>query len=304
MLWVEESALTVPVRLAAVALPTAAELAHNVRTRRSKRELIEGNRYVIPNVEWEQSLDPSVDSAMISAIGQLEQLGVKFSKTTKMSLVNRRYETEMEQVVSESKYEQELMQKHPEMQMALGGGGAEGGGMPGGGGVLPGLPPESLGMEPMPEGGEMPPPLPGEGGGEMGAPPEAAEGDGTEGHGGSVWDSDGRYGAWTRSDVRALFNLMEGDVPEEPWENMETTQAGREALVELREGDLNSAWPHLQDWMYLVGYPTKDVNDLEDILKSEGQLRQAARADAAYDTADAHGMSKDSDADNWLSGVT
>lgn len=259
--------------------PTQAELEHKVRTKRSRRELRESNRYILPKLEWNRPLDPSIDSAMIQAYTALAGLGVKFSKTTMASLVNRDYEAELERTVTEAKKEQELLQQHPELQMALMGGGGEGGGggaIGGGGGISPGIPPEAMGMEAPP--GEGAPP-PGEGGGE---PPAAAAGD-NEAHGGTRWDEDGRYGSWSKDEAQELLALIrEGDAPEDdPWRRMMdswvTAAKGGDrsavaALRALKSGEGPEAWEAVEEWLLVEGYPVKDVRDMQAILKAEGLL--------------------------------
>lgn len=276
--------------------PTQAELEHKVRTRRSKRELREANRYIVPKIEWDRPLDPSVDTAMIQAVSSLSGLGVKFSKTTMASFVNRDYETELQQVFREAKLEQDALQKHPELQMALAppqeGGGAGGGG---GGGVAPGIPPEAMGMgEGAPPGGAPP-----EGGG---APPAAA-GDkdkATEGHGGqpqgqgAKWNAEGKFGDWTKDEAMDLVTLIKGgELPEEdPWQRMledwaKDAKGGDRnafaALKALKGGDPAEAWEAIEEWLLVGGYPPKAVRDLEAILKAEGVLAPKPASPALSD---------------------
>jgi hypothetical protein len=264
--------------------PTEAELSHKVRTKRSRRELVEGRRYIIPTIEWDRPLDPSIDSAMINAVQALHGLGVPFSPTTLASLVNRDFETELEQSVNDAKTQQEMMAKHPELQMMMQPG-AEGGP---GGGVSPGMPPGMMGMPPegaeVPEGGEVPPPPPME---EGGPPPEAAPNQQPdEGHGGTEpFDENGRYGAWEKPEVEDLADVLRGDWPEEePWTRMveewqEQARSGgpyeqeraRRSLLILKDGDPAEVWDEIQDWLFL-GYPTDQIRDLEDILRAKEVL--------------------------------
>jgi hypothetical protein len=266
--------------------PTQAELDHRVRTKRSQRELRESNRYIVPKIEWDRPLDPSIDSAMIQAITALSGLGVKFSKTTLASLVNRDYETELGQVVREAKLEQDLLAKHPELQMALAQG-AEAGGAGPGGGLSPGLPPDALGMEdpgaPPPDAGGAPPDA-------GGAPPTADAGD-NQPHGGTEGGDRRGYGAWHKDEVKDLIAILrDGDQPEEePWTRMydDWTEAAQEkdpyaraALRALAGGDPQEAWAAVEEWLLIGGYPPRDVRDLTEILRREKVLpggRQAGR---------------------------
>ena len=255
--------------------PTQAELDHKVRTKRSKRELRENHRYIYPKFEWDRPLDPSIDTAMINAVQSLSALGVTFSRTTLASFVNRDYETELQQRVNEVKQEQDLLAKHPELQVALQPP-AEGGGGGGGGGISPGIPPEAMGGEAPPEGGAPPP---------EGAPPAAAAGeqDPTAGHGGTKWDQDGKSGAWEKDQVQDLKALVvDGELPEEePWTEMiDSWKAGaqqhdaycRAALRAISSGDPALAWEAIEEWLLAGGYPPKDIRALEGILKTEGVL--------------------------------
>lgn len=262
--------------------PTEAELKHNVRVRRSFREVVEDRRYITPRIEWENSLDPSVDSAMIQAMQQLEGIGVKFSRTTKMALVNRDFQTELKQRVEESRFEQETLAANP--GLALDGGGAEeGGGGGGGGGMLPGMPPEALGLPPMEEGtppemgGEMPPPEP---------PPASKQSD-EGGETAALWDADGRYGSWTKEDATALRQLFRGEVPDDaPWQRMveswrakaATDPAARASLLALRLEDTAELWSGVQDWLLVEGYPPEALRQLAEIAASEGLIKVTAAA--------------------------
>jgi hypothetical protein len=240
---------------------------------------------------------------MINAVQGLSGLGVKFSPTTLASLVNRDFETELEQSVNDAKTQQEMLAKHPELQMLMQPG-AEGGP---GGGVSPGMPPGAMGMPPegaeVPEGGEVPPPPPLE---EGGPPPEAApQRDADEGHGGTgLWDEDGRHGAWEKPEVEDLAAVLQGDWPEEePWSRMvaewqEQARSGgpyeqeraRRSLQILKDGDPAEVWDEVQDWLF-VGYPTDQIRDLEDILRAQEVLmpKDAApglvRASQLYENA-------------------
>lgn len=260
--------------------PTEAELKHNVRVRRSFREVVEDRRYITPRIEWENSLDPSVDSAMIQAMQQLEGIGVKFSRTTKMALVNRDFQTELRQRVEESRYEQETLAANPDLALD-GGGGAEGGGG-GGGGMLPGMPPEALGLPPMEEGappemgGEMPP-----------EPPPASKQSDEGGETAALWDADGRYGSWTKEDATALRQLFRGEVPDDaPWQRMveswkakaTTDPAARASLLALRLEDAAELWSGVQDWLLVEGYPPEALRQLAEIAASKGLIKVTAAA--------------------------
>lgn len=262
--------------------PTEAELAHNVRTKRSVHELHEGNRFIVPKFEWEQSLDPSIDTSMIAAMKQLKDLGVEFSKSTYASLVNRDFDTELQQRIDDALHERKVLAQHPELQTALGAQPGAGGGGGGGGdigGMLPALPPEAVGLDtPPPEGGEALPPegLPPEGG----EPPAAAAGDNAP-HGGTtlLWDEHGRFEGWTKDDAADLAEVMRGEHPSEaPWERMVETwreqaqQGQRSPLRTLAGGEPVEIWSEVKDYLLMEGYPPKQVRGLEAILRHERVL--------------------------------
>lgn len=262
--------------------PTEAELAHNVRTKRSVHELHEGNRFIVPKFEWEQSLDPSIDTSMIAAMKQLKDLGVEFSKSTYASLVNRDFDTELQQRIDDALHERKVLAQHPELQTALGAQPGAGGGGGGGGdigGMLPALPPEAVGLDtPPPEDGEALPPegLPPEGG----EPPAAAAGDNAP-HGGTtlLWDEHGRFEGWTKDDAADLAEVMRGEHPSEaPWERMVETwreqaqQGQRSPLRTLAGGEPVEIWSEVKDYLLMEGYPPKQVRGLEAILRHERVL--------------------------------
>ena len=277
--------------------PTQAELDHRVRTKRSKAELRESNRYIVPTIEWDRPLDPNVDMAMINAVQALSGLGVTFSRTTMASLVNRDYETELGQRVREVQMEQKLLASHPELQMALQPSGE--GGPGGAGGIAPGMPPDAMGMD---DGGDGPPPdmggPGGDAGGEPGGPPPTADAksDATEGHGGTQWDAEGKSGAWGKDEAHDLIRVLkDGELPEEePWTRMledwtEGARGGdgyaRAALRALKGSDPEEAWSAVEEWLLIGGYPPKDVRGLEAILKSEGLLgpKMVAKKQARFE---------------------
>lgn len=281
-------------------LPTPAEVAHHVRVRRSRREAAE--RLIVPTLEWEQPLDPSIDGSLVSAMQGLEQLGIRFSDATKTAVVNRDWEKEFRQSIVEAELKAklltELAQRNPMaaqlLSQALGGGGGPGGGGGGGlGGILPGLPPEAMGAPPggLPggpnpdmappldagaPGAEAPPPggVPGAAGaglhadvgGAPGAPGAGAGGGGASG----LWRDD-KYGTWSRPVVEELVELLHGEPGvqkslDEPWRDVL-------GLDPKRDGDL----PRIPDPIEAVtdallshGYSPADVASLRTLLKAYG----------------------------------
>lgn len=269
-------------RMNAFVKPTPAELSHRVRTRRSHQELIDDDRYIVPQIEWDRSLDPSIDSAMIQAVSSIEQLGVKFSKQTKMSLVNRDWEDELRQAAREARIEQEILAEYPELQMQLQPPDASGGG----GGIMPGLPPGPMpGDEGMPDegGGTLPPEMPAM---EDGQPPEMGAGlhaDEGELGGPGRWD-DRSPGQWGRAELDDLARLLEGSPPsDEPWTRMvedwiHDAAAGdkqaQQALGALKQRDADAILDFTEDYLIDEGYPAKSISDLKAFLSM--RMRQPA----------------------------
>jgi len=134
--------------------PTRAELSHNVRVRRSKRELLEDGRYIIPRIVWEENLEPQDRTEMIRVYTELvERLGIKISRGTILASVGLDFEEEEknwreEQKVIEGLDKEYGKQKSVPEQAPMGG--PSGIGAPMGG-------PSDLGIpEVSPVGGEFP----------------------------------------------------------------------------------------------------------------------------------------------------
>jgi SPP1 gp7 family putative phage head morphogenesis protein len=69
------------------------------------------SQYVVPTIEWENSLSPRVDVEMQKAIEALERLNIKISKTTKMATVaGLSYEKEQKKLKEEQDLEREIAQ--------------------------------------------------------------------------------------------------------------------------------------------------------------------------------------------------
>ena len=308
--------------------PTQAELAHRVRTRRSKMELRADKRYIIPRIEWDRGLDPSVDQSMVQAVTALSQLGIKFSKTTIMSLTNRSYEDELKQAAQDIELEQRMTANNPALAAWLAppvDPNAAGGGAGGAGPMMsPGISPEEMGLGG--EGGGAPPP------GAEGAPPggeappdgvgapaaaagEARKPDGpserptaedTYGVSSKIWDVNDRYGAWAKHEVADLVEAFRSqDVAELAASDSSWTELAqdREFIDALGSGDGTGAWHALEDWMLRGGYPTQDILQLEDILTSEGGLPDRV-AELRSETARLERQLGDTEDDsNFLVGV-
>jgi len=276
--------------------PTEAELSHKVRTRRSQRDLIADDRYIMPTIEWARQLDPSVESAQLQAVTSLSQLGITFSKQYLASLVGKDWEEELRQRAREAKIEQEIMAENPDLQMAMPQPGAEGG--PGGGmapGPMPGIPPEAMGFpgeDPGGMGGEMPG---GDmGGGEMPAGPMADAGS----EGGptgrytrlksKLWKN-GMHGDWSEADVADLIEILEGYPPtEDIWVRMIEGPDGSELRAALSADDEREALDLIESLLLDEGHPPKSISDLKAILTDEKRApevtKTSSRTQLLYDS--------------------
>ena len=248
--------------------PTQAELDHRVRVRRSSREVSEDNRYIMPTLEWDRSLDPSVDNEMISAMQNLQQLGVNFSKSTLYAQVGRDFEEESRQRVTDAEFEQEIFKDHPELMAPAGDPGMGGGGA-GGGGMLPGMPAGSFGdLED------------GEGAGAADLPPPDGASATADGEGKpeptrpNPFKETDRISIWSKSDVEDLISMMQGEEPEsDPWidayKNVDVQRA-------LRTEDPDEIWEAVEDFLADEQFPSNAVTKLVDILKAMNVLGKTA----------------------------
>lgn len=253
--------------------PTKAEVSHRVKVRRSYREVLDDNRYIVPKIRWQRTLDPAVNQEVIQAIQALENVGVNVSDTSKFAAAGMDFETELMQQVQDAKLRQSVIDKHPDIaqilmpQVAPGGGP---GGVPGGGGLAPPAPAEAFeGFEE----GAPPGGIPVE---ELETTPMAsveADSDSDE-HKYSkkltsnLWKSKERYGNWHADDIIPLKEIFKhGETDDELWADMVDNNF-RLALSDSPE----SAWDAVEDWLIDEGFPNKDILDLKFILEKEGIL--------------------------------
>jgi len=274
--------------------PTQAELAHRVRVRRSHKELIEDKRYIVPTIEWDRSLDPSVDSELISAMNSLAQLGVKFSKTTLMASVNRDFETETKQLVKDTETEQRILKAHPELLQPQGqpGGGASGGGPPP---IMPGVPPDTFeGFGGPPGGGDA------GAGGAPGAPDMvdvSPGGPAPAPQGAALTAAEGDE---SRSEVsllaKDLIRVVGGHEPEqELWDRALEVP---EVHAALDSGDGDIAWDAVQTWLLDQDYPAAVIVEIETLLRQRGFISNSG----SDDPMQADDLLGDSDGDGFLTG--
>lgn len=279
-----------------------AEVQHRFRIKRSQKELLEERRYIVPEIVWEKSLDPTVDAALVNAMQALEQMGVKFSKTSKMATVGFSFEEETRKLAQERDFERQFLPKVPQEKKEEEGGG---GGMGLGGGEPP--PPPPGGEE---GGGEGPPPAPGAGGG---AGPGGGEGP-PPGAGGEmpaaaaaktgnlakhadnkkpsikklqedngpvrgpadssilksrVW-VENQCGNWHADEVEALVDALDRlDTSSALWFPLTNEPSFRAAVV---SGDRYGAWDVITVYLRHQNYPEVDIEELRQILVAEQWL--------------------------------
>jgi len=96
-------------------MPTEAEVKHRVKTKRSRRELEEGNRYIIPKIVWSKSLDPQSKGDLVRLYGEIkEKFGVNVSRTEASATVGLNWKEEEEKWREENKVLRELEEKYGE----------------------------------------------------------------------------------------------------------------------------------------------------------------------------------------------
>lgn len=273
-----------------------AEVQHRFRIKRSQKELLEEKRYIVPEIVWEKSLDPTVDAALVNAMQALEQMGVKFSKTSKMATVGFSFEEETRKLAQERDFERQFLPKIPQEKKEEEGGGGGGG----------------MGL-----GGEPPPPPPGgeEGAGGEGAPPAGGAGAGPPGGapppGGpgempaaaaktaqkkddkkqlmklqedqgpvrgradssilksSIW-IENQYGNWHADEIESLMDALDRlDSSSALWFPLTNEPAFRSAVV---SGDRMGAFDVITTYLRSQGYPDVDIDELRQILVAEQYL--------------------------------
>lgn len=269
--------------------PKPAEVAHRFRVKRSARELEEQNAYIIPKIIWDKSLDPQVNSELINAIAQLEGIGVKFSKTTKMASVGYSYEEETKKIQREQEFEKQFLPKItlPSQSEDAGGGmGGGGGGMPppgSGGGEEEGQTPPGVGGEP-PPGVNGPPAAPKPPGASL-----AVQGDegpksvkdldkpkpaksSHENLKSEIWNDD-KFGNWKADEVSDLVELIEtGETDSAFWTQLAADEAFR---TSAQTRDPETMWEALDNYLIGQNYPERDIKELRHILEAEAWLQSS-----------------------------
>lgn len=240
-----------------------------VRVKRSARELVDENLYIIPTIEWQNKLDPMLDNDRISAMASLEQqLGIKISDAKKFSTIGLDAEEEQELIVKEVKRKKEIAGQDPLLQTMLGlvpeGGGGGGGGL----GISPGLPPMGGGGDAGGLGGDI-------GGGESGAPPPV---EAPMPEGASIDADEGAQHAsnnsWSKNELEAIVNTFSSfDAQElsdhEPWFLLAKKPYFQQAL---RTQDTAKIWEAVERFMLEEDYPDSYILGLEKELARRGLI--------------------------------
>lgn len=262
--------------------PKANEVSHRYRIKRSSRELEEQNRYIVPKIVWDKSLDPQISMELINAMQALEGMGVKFSKTSKMASVGYSFEEETKKIHREAEFEKAYL---PKVKQAPAGEGAPGGGM-GGGGMPPPMPPpggdeDGGGAPPVsaPAGdashppGVPPPPSPD--GASLGDK-KSADGDAPKG-GPSGEKEKKTYGNWHDEDIDDIVSIFKGEDPQGAFfsqlaESEAFSTASSQDNKELMRDILIN---FLED----KHYPQGDIDDAVDMLTDKGLISKPGAVD-------------------------
>jgi hypothetical protein len=308
------------------------ELNFRYRIKRSQKEIEQENRWIVPKCEWAKQLDHNVNNELVGAMASLEQMGIKFSKTTKYSSVGKKFEEEINKIKEEQQFEEELNQYiTPEEQMAGAPGAA--GGMPPkpGGGAPPPLPPPGGGApppggaQPGPTGAPGAPKAPGgspnapAGGGGTAPPAGGMTGDKDAAGGGtgpsgkkdpavrdtesSLWDSRGHYGNWSAGEIKSLVDLLRDGHTDSPlWGSIDEGKL-QDAIASADPFEVIDV---IEEHLEMEGYPSSDVRQLKKILDAEGILKEISVGDSRLtklekNVDDSLGLLNDNDAMERLS---
>jgi len=285
------------------------EINHRYRIKRSQKQIEAENRWIIPKIEWEKQLDHTINSELVTAMQSLEQMGIKFSKTTKYAAVGKKFEDEINKIAEEQELENTM--KHyvkdepPSGDEAGGakppipGGGGMGvkptaprsppAGMPGGGG-MPGTTPGNTGPTPGGPGGMGTPPP---GGGMMGNSDKDADGGGTGPSGrkdpaiidadSDIYDQKGRLNKgtqpiWGASEIEELKELLlNGNTKSPFWEEINGPELSSAIAASDTDEVMEIIARHAMDY----GYVMSDIKLLEKALEKEGIFAQIATGDTA-----------------------
>lgn len=263
--------------------PKPAEVAHRFRVKRSAQELEEQNAYIIPKIVWDKTLDPQINQELVNAMGVLEGLGIKFSKTTKMAAVGFSFEEETKKIHREQEFEKTFLPSLPSLAPAEGAGSP--GGMSGGTPPMP-PPPGDEGKAPPGADGIVPPgvtppaaPPPGPAGAglEVGADKDDQSvsdkpkpGKSTDTNLRSeIWVDD-KHGNWRADEISDLLDLIHTfDTDSAFWSQLGANDNSKKILMSQ---DMDAIWNLIDDYLQSQGYPDSDIVELKKILELEGVL--------------------------------
>jgi len=270
-------------------LRSPAEVQHGLRINRSPQE----TRYIIPDIVWRKSLDSNIDSEKISAIGQLKEIGARYSQKTLHTLSGTDFEEETKNILGETKYRMQMAGNDPALISALGGGeeagpGGGGGGMggappiaPGVGGDPGGAPPDAGGGPPPAGGGEVPAGDAGSAAGPGEAPGAMAEApNGRPNPTNPKPDTaDGKeapdtYAGWPKEFVDAGVRLFSTFDPEEardvaPWDEVLADKAVKAALA---GGDGAELWDEVETALADRDVPPQAIAAIANTLASRARM--------------------------------
>jgi len=265
------------------------EQVGHYRVKRTAQQIHDENRLIIPEIVWNNTLNPQVDAELIRAYESLERLGVRITKGKKLAAVNLDFEEELEGGLEEDLIEKKMREKYgvaeekkPEEKKQWSRWGDEG--------EQPEQKTQLDMFPPKPE--DRPPPKPvyptEE---EVGPQPSTVDSSILTS---SIW-LDGKYGNWNYKEVEPLVELLKyGDTDAPFWQQL---MPKREVLADGRKvwsgsdphglietGDVEEAWAQIDELLQRQNYPEEDIKQLRDILHFEGILQVGGRPSRALDS--------------------
>jgi len=279
------------------------ELNHRVRIKRSGIEL--KKRLIIPKIDWANKLNPMVDKDLVAAYEQLEGMGIRISKGKKMAAVGLSFEDELKKGIEEDKFEKQVREEFGVSQEK---------GEPDEIKKVVDKTDETIKKDPpaedkaSPAPGGQPPPNPRNPQQQPSSEPSEAEPESKSAddetqieQAPSIWDEEGRYHNWDIDNVQALVELLDtGETGSAFWSGLIPEQDSVNQVdnpyVLLQDGDPETAWNCIDEFLTSQGYPDNDINDLKEILVKEKVLPPSASFLAALDSLpDDAGMLSDAE---------
>ena len=237
---------------------------------------VDDSQYVVPTIEWENSLSPRVDAEMQKAIESLERLNIKISKTTKMATVaGLSYEKEQKKIKEEQDLEREIQQTKTEVVNDPDGGPS--------GSVPPPMPPSSTSPEqktiqtPMPPKAEEP------------ATEQASNHVATPMP--PVYMPEGKISCWEREEhvMPLVAYFQDGNTVEVLSSDFWAPIVGTKVTAGIKPRD--EKFDDIADELANEGYLEAEISALHTALVAEGVLQDPLKEALLASPDDAGGMS-------------